>query len=241
VPVWSNGAAAPHGPAPLGALAEQLAGPVRFVEMIEGMYQSGARTFVEIGPGSVLTGLVGRILGDRPHLAVELDRKGKNSLLSALLGLGRLWAAGHALDLSALAEGFAAPAPALAPVKGAVAISGANVGNPYPPKGGAAARPKPNPPRTPQVVEKIVEKVVEKIVERPVLAASSPVAAPAPASDWVSALQESQRQTAEAHAAFQRAMMEATQAAMEQQREMMRGMSGGAEGVLPPAVPVPVK
>ena len=33
------------------------------------MYDDGARIFVEVGPRSVLSGLVGRILGDRPHLA----------------------------------------------------------------------------------------------------------------------------------------------------------------------------
>ncbi len=32
------------------------------------MYDAGARLFVEVGPRNVLTGLVGAILGERPHL-----------------------------------------------------------------------------------------------------------------------------------------------------------------------------
>src|SRR5205814_5401589 len=54
-------------------LSAQVGAPVRFVDQIESMYAAGARVFVETGPGSVLTGLVGAILGDRPHLAVPCD------------------------------------------------------------------------------------------------------------------------------------------------------------------------
>ena len=57
-------------------LAAQLARPVRFVEQVEAMYASGARTFVELGPGAVLTGLVGKILAGRPHRAISLDARG---------------------------------------------------------------------------------------------------------------------------------------------------------------------
>ena len=66
IPVFANATAAPY---PAGApdirtqLASQLAQPVRFVEMIEAMYAAGVRTYVEVGPGAVLTGLIGRILG----------------------------------------------------------------------------------------------------------------------------------------------------------------------------------
>ncbi|MBP7677660.1 MAG: acyltransferase domain-containing protein, partial [Thermoanaerobaculia bacterium] len=78
LPVYSNALAAPHEDAPealRAALAGQVASEVRFVEMVEAMYAAGARTFLEVGPGAVLTGLLGRILDGRPHLAVNLDRK----------------------------------------------------------------------------------------------------------------------------------------------------------------------
>ncbi|QLE76481.1 SDR family oxidoreductase [Streptomyces rectiverticillatus] len=71
-PVWSNRTAAEHGgPADVRAeLARQIGAPVRFAEQIEAMYAAGARIFVEAGPGTVLTGLVGSILAGRPHRAV---------------------------------------------------------------------------------------------------------------------------------------------------------------------------
>ena len=50
--------------------SEHLVEPVEFVSEIEAMYGDGARLFVEVGPRSVLSGLVGQILGDREHVAV---------------------------------------------------------------------------------------------------------------------------------------------------------------------------
>ncbi|MBB5120197.1 acyl transferase domain-containing protein/NAD(P)H-dependent flavin oxidoreductase YrpB (nitropropane dioxygenase family) [Streptomyces eurocidicus] len=74
-PVWSNRTAAAHGgraEALRAELAGQISAPVRFTEQIEAMYAAGARIFVEAGPGSVLTGMVGAILAGRPHRAVAL-------------------------------------------------------------------------------------------------------------------------------------------------------------------------
>ncbi|MGY0064503.1 SDR family NAD(P)-dependent oxidoreductase [Streptomyces sp. LZ34] len=75
-PVWANRTAAPHGSEPdaiRAELAAQIGAPVRFVEQIEAMYEAGARVFVEAGPGTVLTRLVGEILGDRPHRAIAFE------------------------------------------------------------------------------------------------------------------------------------------------------------------------
>ncbi|MER8184969.1 SDR family NAD(P)-dependent oxidoreductase [Kitasatospora sp. NPDC094015] len=91
-PVYSNRTAAayPADPAAVrAALAAQIGAPVRFVAQIEAMYEAGARVFVEAGPGSVLTGLVSAVLGERPHRAVPVEgrRRGLPGFLDALAEL----------------------------------------------------------------------------------------------------------------------------------------------------------
>ncbi len=129
-------------------LAAQLALPVRFVDQIEAMYARGVRTFIEVGAGSVLTDLIGRILGDREHRAINLDRKGRHGLTSFQEALGRLSVQGVAMDLEVLWADFA-PASEKPVKKPAMAmpISGTNYGSPYPPPGGAKSLPPPNPAR----------------------------------------------------------------------------------------------
>jgi acyl transferase domain-containing protein len=93
LPVYSNTTAAPYPgePAAIRArLAEHIGKPVRFVDEIEAMYADGARVFVEAGPGRVLTGLVGRILGKRPHAAIACDRANEDGVFAFLLALGQL-------------------------------------------------------------------------------------------------------------------------------------------------------
>lgn len=91
--VYSNTTAAPY---PLAAaairtrLAEHIASPVRFAAELEAMYAAGARIFVEAGPGRVLSGLVDKTLGDRPHLTVTCETgttRGVRQLLEALAQL----------------------------------------------------------------------------------------------------------------------------------------------------------
>jgi [acyl-carrier-protein] S-malonyltransferase len=54
-----------------GLLIEQLTAPVRFTQAVQGMVADGVRTFVEVGAGSVLSGLVKRI--DRSVTAVSVS------------------------------------------------------------------------------------------------------------------------------------------------------------------------
>ncbi|MCC2277863.1 SDR family oxidoreductase [Streptomyces sp. ET3-23] len=108
-PVWSNATADryPADGAELRArLAGQLAAPVRFAEQIEAMYAAGARIFVEAGPGTVLTGLVRAVLGDRPHLAVPFEPRPDAGLHGHLEALARLAVLGGVpVDAEALFTG----------------------------------------------------------------------------------------------------------------------------------------
>ena len=67
IPVYTNVDAAPvaKGSDARDALIRQVASPVRWQELIERMANDGFDTFVEIGPGKVLSGLARRI---RPEL-----------------------------------------------------------------------------------------------------------------------------------------------------------------------------
>ncbi len=103
--VYSNTTASayPVDPAAIRErLAEHIGKPVRFAAEIEAMYAAGTRTFVEVGPGRVLTGLVTRILGDRPHVAVACDRAGEDGITQLLLALGQLAVHGVPVDTHAL-------------------------------------------------------------------------------------------------------------------------------------------
>ncbi|WP_405822131.1 SDR family NAD(P)-dependent oxidoreductase [Streptomyces sp. NBC_01390] len=95
--VWSNRTAAPYGAdadAVRAELAAQIGAPVGFVAQIEAMYEAGARIFVEAGPGSVLTRLVGQILGDRPHRTVACEPRPDSGLRGWLDALAQLAVAG---------------------------------------------------------------------------------------------------------------------------------------------------
>ncbi|MFG2941998.1 SDR family NAD(P)-dependent oxidoreductase [Streptomyces sp. NPDC048282] len=96
-PVWSNRTAAPYGDdaeAVRAELAAQIGSPVAFAAQIEAMYEAGARVFVEAGPGTVLTRLVGQILGDRPHTTVACEPRADGGLRGWLDAFAQLAAAG---------------------------------------------------------------------------------------------------------------------------------------------------
>lgn len=65
-PIYQNTDALPHtDPAEIKAnLIKQLTAPVKWRQSVEKMWEDGAREFVELGPGSVLQGLIKKIVPD---------------------------------------------------------------------------------------------------------------------------------------------------------------------------------
>lgn len=144
LPVYANATASPYGPGRSGMaslLASQVSRPVLFSDMVEAMYAAGARVFLEVGPGTVLTGLVRRILGERAT-AIATDRPGASGITALWHALAALAAAGTVFDTTALWSGFAPSMPPADPATrkspATVLIGGANPGKPYPPAAGAA-------------------------------------------------------------------------------------------------------
>ena len=165
LPVFAGATAEPYPAAPEAVrdlLASSIARRVRFVDVVEAMYARGVRTFVEVGPGSVLSAMISRICGERPHRAIPLDRPGRHGVTSLWQSLAQLAVAGHAVDFSALWREFdLGPDPRAEPKpKMTVRISGTNYGKKYPPEGGAAGLPRPNPPRA-QVAKQSNGEVME--------------------------------------------------------------------------------
>ena len=111
IPVFSNTTGAPYPADPDKAkelLAGHLLSPVDFISEIKNLFKSGARTFVEVGPKSVLTGLVKSILNGENFQAVALDasqgkRPGIADLAETLCHLASL---GHFVDLSCWEEPY---------------------------------------------------------------------------------------------------------------------------------------
>ncbi len=238
IPVYANTSAAPY-PADAEAmrdmLAHQVAKSVRFVELVEAMYEAGVRTFVEVGPGRVLTGLVGHILKSRPHRAIALDRKGRPGWSSLQQGLAQLSLAGVAVDYRRLWAPFAPTPDVKARRKPGMALkmNGSSYGKVYPPVEGAAVLPKPNPPAPETSTSPAPSAPTQQSAGNPALQMA-----------WVQAFQESQRQTAEAHAAFQRTMAEshaaflrAAETSMANLASMLGGQPAATSLPLPVAVP----
>jgi acyl transferase domain-containing protein len=237
IPVYSNAEVTPY-PADAETLrrrlSEQIAKPVRFVEMITAMADSGVETFVEVGPGAVLSGLVAEILKGRPHQAVSLDRRGNHGVTSLLNGIGQLAVAGCALDFEVLWAELAAPIDPRTVKQPAftLSITGANYAKPYPPEGGAAALPKPNPPREALVreVEVIREVEVVREVHVPVAAPAASPVAPTASADGAQAYAVFQQALSQSHMAFQ--------SAMTQSHEQFMTAMAATMGAPAPAMPV---
>jgi malonyl CoA-acyl carrier protein transacylase len=122
-------------------LAEQLANPVRFVEQIEKLYETGIDTFIEIGPGKTLTGLIKSILADKvvTTIAVDASVGKKQGQYDLAVVLATLAANGKQVELKKWDEACSImerPDKNAKPAM-AISISGANYTMPR----------KPRPPR----------------------------------------------------------------------------------------------
>jgi acyl transferase domain-containing protein len=194
IDVYGNADARVYDPEPDAIrtrLAEHPAAPVRFQEQVEAMYADGVRTFVEVGAGSALTGLIGQILGEREHLAVSLDKRGRDGVTAWHEALGRLAAGGLPMDLSRLSQDWISAPPE--PVRDAdrprmsVRVDGTGYKD------------------TEYASNEYKETVYSNRHELP----------PEPSAQWLATVQEMQRQTVEAHMHFQQVMSDAHRAFLQ--------------------------
>jgi [acyl-carrier-protein] S-malonyltransferase len=89
IPVVANVDALPKTDAgsAIDALVRQVSSPVRWEEVVRRLIADGARTFVELGPGAVLSGLIRKI--DRAVTAISVENaQGLEKALLALRAAG---------------------------------------------------------------------------------------------------------------------------------------------------------
>ncbi|MEL6178989.1 MAG: acyltransferase domain-containing protein, partial [Myxococcota bacterium] len=155
VPVWANSTAEiyPDSAADARALlAGQLTSPVEFVQAVESMYNTGVRTFLEIGPGRRLGNLVRAILEGRDGvttLAVDASSGRQHGMLDLARVLAALAALGHPValdrwDPKARVEPASSGRPRLL-----IPINGANIFKPPTPRPKRTTQPSPVRPSEP--------------------------------------------------------------------------------------------
>ncbi|MCD8086670.1 MAG: ACP S-malonyltransferase [Clostridiales bacterium] len=85
-PLYSNVTAQPYEEGKYKELlTKQVENPVRWQQIVENMAAAGVDTFVEVGPGNTLTGLIKRIVPDALALNVE-NVATLNAAVAAILG-----------------------------------------------------------------------------------------------------------------------------------------------------------
>ncbi len=193
-------------------LGGQILNPVNFVQEVEQMYADGARIFMEIGPKSVLTGLVKSILKGREFHALSLDASGgrKNGLVDLAKTLCFFAAAGHPVKLENWEE---RPPQAAREQKMRVPICGANYRKEQPKKPRRIAPIVQKPVAAPPpVIEKPVSETAAPAVPTGTLDSSVVREALKVVSDSLKSMQTLQQQTALAHQKFLETQSEAGRA-----------------------------
>ncbi len=136
-------------------LAQALHG-INFPTIIEHAYSDGVRLFLEMGPGSSCSRMIGNILEGRPHLARSVCHPGQDPNSGLLRLLAQLVAERVPLDLSPLFE---------SPQQQVQNLGRANTVRI--PAGGTPFQPSP-PPRRPQPAQQTtVIPTVAEIISQP--------------------------------------------------------------------------
>ncbi|OCA74626.1 type I polyketide synthase [Chryseobacterium arthrosphaerae] len=107
IPVWSNTTADvyPSNPADIKErLTDHLVQPVRFVEQMQAMYNDGARIFIEVGPGKVLTGLAKSCI-EKDQLTLYVEDSSRNKFTHLLCMLAQYLGTGRSFNIEKLFDG----------------------------------------------------------------------------------------------------------------------------------------
>lgn len=262
IPVYANSTAQAY---PNGAgeardlLAGQIVKTVDFMAQIETMFKDGVTTFLELGPGHVLSDLVQSILQGREVETIALDssRGTRSGTFDLAVMLCRLASLGHAVELSRWEEATETRASG-SNGKGSltVPVCGANSRSPRPQRPPAAPAPASGSPAS----ETLTLRRVAPLPINPQSAVMpseslSPVAFTPPhralpselaaalqvAQQGILSLQQMQEQTARLHQQFlegQESARRTLEALLTQRRELLTPSHPSALSTLSPALPI---
>ena len=270
IPVFSNttGQVYPESAIDIrDLLANQLAKPVEFVNEIIAMHEAGVHTFVEVGPGARMTGLVKAILKDHDINAYALDASsGKKSGIADLARtLAQTAALGYPIDTNPWDDAFKIPVddPGKKP-KMIVDITGANyrseqskkkMNRPATPSRTAtppsaqvpAPKPMTQPAQTPTPASQ--QATVPPVTPAPIAQTQAPQRNAASIDHLlqqtqanIAALQQMQHQTAQLHAQFLEGQEQASKtfaSLMQQQNSLMQSTGYVPQQVAPPVQNIP--
>lgn len=261
-PVFANTSATEYPTKTAAAkdlLANQLAKPVEFVSLIRAMASSGVHTFLEVGPGSVLTRLADASLSDgkvspsspaAEVFAVDASGGRRSGVLDLGQTLARLAALGHAVNLTAWeADSRCRPAAVNGKAGLTVPICGANYVQPRakrPPRSLAngtslnCMNGSHGPAHVPPTAANAKASSMPDAVNPIPLDANALSQALQMTQQTLTALQRMQEQAAILHRQFlesQDAAQRTFQALVEQQAALLGGVGGGI--ALPPMPAMP--
>jgi acyl transferase domain-containing protein/3-hydroxymyristoyl/3-hydroxydecanoyl-(acyl carrier protein) dehydratase len=170
-------------------LGQALAG-INYPQVIESAYRDGVRLFLEMGPGASCSRMIGRILGDRPHLARSACFAGQDPVSVVLKMMANLIAERVPVDLSPF---FDVPRGSVFVPKAKDSVRVALGGAPF------------QPPRPPAAQADKQAAVPDASLVSPMVAAAVPTV-PVPhdntADSLIRDLARSRKTYTEAHAAF---------------------------------------
>lgn len=118
---WSR-AFVPSRDASADSILAQCIGPIDLPRTIETAYADGIRLFLEMGPRGSMTRMIGKILGQRPHLARTILQPGQPEESGLLRLLAHLHAEGVAIDLADLYDYPAATPVSTEPPRATVRV-----------------------------------------------------------------------------------------------------------------------
>ncbi|NEB03417.1 beta-ketoacyl synthase N-terminal-like domain-containing protein [Streptomyces sp. SID13726] len=95
-------------------IAHTLRSTIDFPRLVHAAYESGYRYFIEVGPGATCTRWIRETLGDAPHMAACVDRRGTSATTPLAHLAARLVGHGLPVDLTALLDAAPTDRPAVA-------------------------------------------------------------------------------------------------------------------------------